>query len=482
MSELHCDLFIVGAGPAGMAAAIAARAKGLSVIVADEGAMPGGQIYRRAGRSPLVDPNVLGTDYLEGGGLVARFLSCGARYLAATLVWQVQTAPEITAWLAPNGAGEAGSDPCPAQVTARAMLLATGAQERPWPVRGWTLPGVMGVGAAQTLMKSAGLVPGEDTVLVGSGPLLWLYASQLIDAGRTVRALLDTTPGRAWRRALPHLPRALLAADTLTKGLRMMAKVRRSGIEIHRGVRDVEIAGETAAHAVRFRAGARQQEVPASLVLLHQGVVPGTNLARALGCRHRWDRAQACWHTEADAWGRTSVARVWIAGDGAGIGGAQAARCAGEIAALDVVYLLGHIDAAARERESGAARRQRTRHLAARPLLDALYTPERSLRVPADDVVVCRCEEVTAGEIRRLGALGCTGPNQAKAFSRCGMGPCQGRWCGITVGELLAEAAGRPVSEIGYYRIRPPIKPVTIEQIAAAVPEEGGGVRADFPS
>ncbi|ASW01621.1 NAD(P)/FAD-dependent oxidoreductase [Paraburkholderia aromaticivorans] len=484
MSELQCDLLIVGAGPAGMAAAIEARARGLTVIVADEGKQAGGQIYRQAAHSPLAHADqVLGADYAAGRPLIARFMASGAQYFAQTLVWQIEPGAPLSAMLTCRG--EAGGT---LRVRAQALLLATGAQERAWPVRGWTLPGVMGVGAAQTMLKAGGLVPGANTVLAGSGPLLWLYASQLLQAGRTLRAIVDTTPRGALRGALRHLPRAWRAGEYLFKGLRMMRAVRRSGIELYRAARDVEVLGEAQPHlpakarAIRFRAGGHQYEIPADLILLHQGVVPGGNAARSIGCAHRWDDAQACWQPQVDSWGRSSVARVWIAGDGAGIGGAKAAEHAGELAALDIAADLGHIDPPTRASASRAARAELDHHLTIRPFLDALYTPPPSLRRPAEDVVVCRCEEVSAGEIRRLARLDCAGPNQLKAFSRCGMGPCQGRWCGTTVGELLAEVQGRQPREVGYYRIRAPIKPVTIDELATVLPTDRDFVRGEFPS
>jgi NADPH-dependent 2,4-dienoyl-CoA reductase/sulfur reductase-like enzyme len=471
----RCDLLIVGAGPAGMAAAIAARRYGLSVIVAEEGMAPGGQVYRQASDSPLGDATLLGHDYAHGRPLIERFKKSGASLLTHTLVWQI------------GAGGEAmltcrGGSPGTLRVQATAILLATGAQERPWPVPGWTLPGVMNAGAAQTLLKSAALVPGADTVIAGSGPLLWLYASQLISAGRSFRAIVDTTPASAYWRAMPQLPRALRATSYLAKGLRMMLDVRRAGVSIYRSAQTVNVLGEQRAEGLRFRVGSKTHEVAAGLVLLHQGVIPGTNLSRSVGCRHRWSEVQACWHAEVDAFGRTSVPLIWIAGDGAAIGGAQLAECDGELAALDIARVQERIDIAAFERAIKPIRARRAQHAAIRPLLDVLYTPPRAQRLPDDDVIVCRCEEVTAGDIRNIAGLGCTGPNQMKAFSRCGMGPCQGRWCGSTVVELIADAQGRTPGDVGYFRIRPPVKPVTIAEIAAAVPADAVLHRGEFPS
>ncbi|MCO4757489.1 MAG: (2Fe-2S)-binding protein, partial [Oceanospirillaceae bacterium] len=117
-----------------------------------------------------------------------------------------------------------------------------------------------------------------------------------------------------------------------------------------------------------------------------------------------------------------------------------------------------------------ALQKQIAQQLAIRPFLDRLYSPAAEFLRPSDETMVCRCEEVTAGEIRSLARSGCAGPNQAKAFSRAGMGPCQGRLCGLTVSQLMAEASNRPVSEVGYYNIRSPIKPVTLAEVAGVDP------------
>ncbi|MDR5769474.1 MULTISPECIES: NAD(P)/FAD-dependent oxidoreductase [unclassified Caballeronia] len=481
-AQSKCDLLIIGAGPAGMSAAIVARRAGLDVIVADEGEAPGGQIYRNASRSPLADASVLGDDYLAGRALIDAFEASGATHLARCVVWQIESGNGRAVAMLTRRAhdGEPGGT---LDVSARAVLVATGAQERPWPVRGWTLPGVMGVGAAQTLLKSSGLAPSQDAVLAGCGPLLWLFASQLLNAGRRVRAIIDTTPRDAWRAALPHALPALAGADYLLKGLRMMRAVKRAGIPVHRRAGAFSIEGEGRVERVRFvdEQGA-SRSIGTSLVLLHQGVIPSTQLSRALACEHEWDAPSACWRPRTDARGRSSVKNVWIAGDGAGIGGAKAAAHAGTLAALDIARELGALDAPARDARSRPARLAMKRHLAVRPLLDALYAPPAALRRPADDVIVCRCEEVTAGEIRAIAALGCQGPNQMKAFSRCGMGPCQGRWCGTTVGELIAQVQERAVGDVGYYRIRAPIKPVTVDEIAESIALDDDFARGEFPS
>jgi NADPH-dependent 2,4-dienoyl-CoA reductase/sulfur reductase-like enzyme len=446
-----------------MAAATEAVAAGLSVLVLDEQSEPGGQIYRSvervaATRSPDLD--VFGEDYAYGAGVVGAFRASGADYEAGATVWQVT--PERQVALSAGGRSRL--------VKAAHLLAATGAMERPVPVPGWTLPGVMTVGGAQALAKSAGVVPVGPTVLAGSGPLLYLVAAQLLRAGAKLEAVLETTPAANYLRAAVHLPRAVRAPGHLAKGFALMAEMRRSGLRVIRFARNVGAVagGEGVLGTVEYDHRGERRSIACETLLLHEGVVPNVQLTRSMGCAHAWDAAQRCWRPGVDAWGNTDRDGVAVAGDGGGIVGAGASECMGRLAALEAARRLGAITESERDRAAGAHRRAWRRHTAARPLLDALYLPSQSVRVPADDAtVVCRCEEVSAGEIRRVVEMGCLGPNQTKAFTRCGMGPCQGRLCALTVAEVIAAARGVSVPEVGCYRVRPPIKPVTLGELAA---------------
>ena len=318
-------------------------------------------------------------------------------------------------------------------------------------------------------------------MLAGSGPLMYLFAWQLIQAGRAPAAILDTTPSGNYWRALADLPGALRTPAYLLKGQRLLSAIRRSGIPHVRHVTRLSVEGDGHAEAVQYTAKGRTSTLTAGVVLLHQGVVPNVQLTRSIGCEHRWDEAQLCWHPCTDGWGETTVPNLFIAGDGGGIHGAIAAQTAGALTALAVSNRLGALSRDARDEQAAPLRRQLDRHRAVRPFLDTLYRPADAFRRPADETIVCRCEEVRAGEIRAMARLGCTGPNQTKSFSRCGMGPCQGRLCGLTVAELLAEAHEKPVAEVGYYRIRPPIKPVSLGDLAVShVPDLNAAQPTEF--
>ncbi|HZM44148.1 MAG TPA: NAD(P)/FAD-dependent oxidoreductase [Burkholderiales bacterium] len=460
------DLAIVGAGPAGLAAAVTASDLGLKTIVFDEQPEPGGQIYRgieRVATTRTVHLPILGDDYAAGLGLVRRFRASRIYYRAQSAVWQIDRDLTVRYRDARGVSSTA----------AKQVLIATGALERPMPVPGWTLPGVMTCGAAQVLLKTAALVPGGNIVLAGSGPLLYLLASQLLRAEVKLAAVLETKTHLG--SAILHWLAFVRSPGYLAKGLSMMGALRSAGVPIRRGVRGLRVTGKDRAEGVEYEADGVRRAEPADFVLLHQGVVPNVNLALSLRCEHVWDERARCFRPRLDAWGATSVPGVLIAGDGGGIIGAKASEYSGTLAALAAAAAVGRISAAERDSRATEFRPDLERHLNARPFLEALYRPEQEYVAPRHpETIVCRCEEVTAGQIRRLVTeQNCPGPNQMKAFVRCGMGPCQGRLCGLTVTELIAECRGVPQQEVGYYRIRPPVKPVTVGDLASLDLAEG---------
>lgn len=209
------------------------------------------------------------------------------------------------------------------------------------------------------------------------------------------------------------------------------------------------------------------------LLLVHFGVIPHTHLSRAAGCEHHWSKRQQCWHPQLDIWGNSSIKGILITGDGAGIGGARTAEHSGRLAALQAVYALGVIQKGERNQLAKNDKKWMREELHVRPFLDAFFhIPRKLLSVPDDNTIVCRCEEVTAGEIRAAIAEGHSDSNQVKFLTRCGMGACQGRQCGEAVAHIIATAEGKSITKVGHYRGRPPITPLTLGQLASLHPEE----------
>lgn len=463
------DLVVVGAGPAGLAAAAAASHLGLATLIADENPTPGGQIYRAVTTTPVQRRDVLGPAYWEGRALADELEASECDYAPQTTIWSAEPSrdedgnlllpPLFDVGLSRNGRARI--------VRARRLVLATGALERPFPVPGWTLPGVLTAGAAQIALKSSGLVPQGRTVLAGSGPLLLLLADQLKRAGVEIVAALDTTPATNRREAWPHLV-DFLRSPYAAYGLKLFAKAQVS-LPIRSHVESLRIEGEDKVQRISFTRRGRQQSLECDQVLLHQGVIPNVNMPNALGCAQHWDEHARAWTPSVDQWMQSSLPGIAIAGDGAGIAGAQSAALRGRIAATAAAFETGHLDEAGRNRLAVPLFEESARYARGRRFIDALYRPAPSLLLPPDpSTIVCRCEEVRAGQIRdTVRQLHVEGPNQLKAYLRNGMGPCQGRLCGSTVIELIAEARGVPVEDVGYYRLRTPVKPITLAEIAS---------------
>ncbi len=451
------ELIVIGGGPAGLAAATAAAESGVETLLLDEQSNPGGQIYRSVGNIPESRAKLLGPDYQYGKRLVDRFNQSGAAYLPETALWNLNRAREI---------GILRGDQA-SLLKAERIIIASGAMERPVAFPGWTLPGVMSAGGGQILLKGSGIVPDDGVVLAGVGPLLLLLGWQYLHAGVPIKGILDLSPYGNILRALPHLPGALMAHHYILKGLRYQMQLKMAGVKFYGGVTEFHAVGGDLLEAVEFTQRRGRKRIETELLLSHFGVIPDSHLSRCAGCEHQWDANQLCWRPVTDAWDNSSIEGVGIVGDGNGIGGAVAARHAGRISGFEAARALGYITEAQRNEMAREDQRWMRDDLRVRPFLEARYHPPTELlSAPADETIVCRCEEVRAGEVRRAIHAGHKDTNQVKFQTRCGMGPCQGRQCDNAVSQLVARETGDDAMLKGGYRIRPPIRPLTIEQLA----------------
>ncbi|PXA87382.1 sarcosine oxidase subunit alpha [Nostoc sp. 3335mG] len=445
------EVAIIGAGPAGMSAALELQSRGAFVTVIDDAVAPGGRIF-----AAIEKRQPHGSEEIGGQKLVADFRARGGHYLAASEAWQIEPGPRV--FLTQDGRARV--------LEPQFVILATGAQERPVPFRGWQLPGVMTVGGAQILLKTAKQIPTEPVWLAGTGPLMLLYARQLLLAGGEIAGILDISPPIRMGRVTRAFPAALVhGAPDLFRGVDWLVSLRK--VRSISGVTAIRALGSDRLERISYETRRGETgEVSASLLLVHDGVVPGVHATFAAGCDHVWNEDQQCFQPVVDAFGESSVERVFVAGDGAGIMGAKAAATSGRLAAIGILRSAGLIsDAAARRSASPLFRAQR-RAKTFRRFLDALYPPS-NLAIP-DDAMLCRCEEVTAGTVRRLlRDRPHLGPGGVKSGLRVGMGPCQGRQCGLSLTRLVAETHDLSAAEAGFLRIRPPLKPLTLDELAS---------------
>ncbi|WP_225095104.1 FAD-dependent oxidoreductase [Streptomyces sp. CoH27] len=428
-------LAVVGAGPAGLAGALAAAARGVDVTLIDAAGQAGGQFYRQP--APALNarrPEALHHQWRTWQRLsdgLARHLAAGRiTHLAEHHVWCVQRASDafrVHALLGP--AQEEG-----VTVRADAVLLATGGYERGLPFPGWSLPGVVTAGGAQAMLKGGLVLPGRRIVVAGTGPLLLPVATGLAAAGAEVAALVESADPAALLRRAPELAAqpgklaegAWYAGQLVRHRVRTLA--RHTVVEAHGTDRLTAVTVAALDRAGRIRPGSARR-IPCDTLAVGHGMLPHTDLAETLGCTLNGT------DVDVDAEQRTDVPGVWAAGETTGIGGAALALAEGHIAGRSAAARLhGTVPD---PRAWAAADRARTRLRAFFATLDTVYAPPAGWaeRIP-DDTVVCRCEEVTAGEVRTAGPLGAGDLRTAKLLTRAGMGWCQGRMCAPAVAGL----------------------------------------------
>lgn len=482
--EEAVDLLIIGAGPAGLAAARAAAARGVGVLVLDERPQSGGQFFKPLAPSHQADAP-LDKQFRAGEALVAAAQQAGVRLQQDAVV------------VGALGSPEAG----PAEVIAivngrevvyrpRRLLLATGAYERPAPFSGWTLPGVMTTGAAQTLIRAYRVAPGRRVVIAGNGPLNLQLACELISAGVEVAAVLESAAKPSLRQWRDMLTAAWTAPDLVGDGASYLWRLRRAGVPVLWSHAVVSASGEGAVARVRYArldADGRPVEseavdVAADTLCLGYGFIPSTEIARAVGCGHRLvDRHIGYLATETDPVGRTTVEGVFAVGDGVDLGGARVALARGARAGIAIARDLGHASDDAAEQAEAERLLQRAETFQA-ALWSIYRAPPVRLGVIPDDTILCRCEEITAGRLGQEIAAGHDSLGALKRNTRLGMGRCQGRYCTATAALLLEQETGRPRAVEHFLAPRLPAKPVPAGAMTFEKPEWGGHQRAITPN
>ncbi|WP_313341392.1 FAD/NAD(P)-binding oxidoreductase [Stenotrophomonas sp.] len=429
---LHYDVLVVGAGPAGLAAARAAASHGARVGLVDAQPRAGGQVWRHDVRHgvPAVAKRALA---IVDGGQV--------EWLAQTQVTLAQPG-----WLLADSPGGAR------QLHYRTLVLATGARELLLPFPGWTLPGVTGAGGAQALAKQGWPLAGRRVVVAGSGPLLLASAATLRHHGAQVLGIHEQASRRAltgFALQLPRWPGKAVQAAAL--------RLQLAGIGYHAGSVVVAAHGDARLREIDIDGPRGRRRIACDQLAVGYGLVPNTELAQLLGCR--LERHGAHPQVAVDAQLRSSVPTVFAAGEALGIGGRDSARIEGAIA--------GHMAAGATAAAEALQPRRRRVRAFATQLQRSFALDARVHGLAQDDTLVCRCEDVPLRELR-----GFTDTRDAKLASRCGMGACQGRICGTALAELglgdadLSTDGGR----------RPPLFPVRLAALADSFTDDSQGI------
>ena len=457
------DLAIVGAGPAGLSAALAAASCGLRPVVIDENPAPGGQIYRQLPADFRVErAKALGHTYEKGQRLLAKAHQANIDLRLGTTVWGLFN-PLI---LGLDSGDSAESLQC------KALVLSTGGYDRTVPFPGWTLPGVMTLGGAQTLVKSQRMLPGKRIVLSGSGPFLMPVASQLIRGGAKIVVVLEASKPMGWLSRAGALwgqwERFQEAWEYVTPVIKARTRVRFGQAVIEVWGRDKVEGVVTASLDKNWRPiPGTKRTIMADAVAVGYGFSINTQLSRLCRCEHEFKPGYGGWTVKVDARQATSVANVFAAGEATGIGGSDIAAAEGAIAGYSAAQALGRItESVARALQAPHVSRLHKLRPFARMMAELFAPRDGLLEITTPDTIVCRCEEVSAAEVNQAIDSGANDLSGVKSRTRVGMGLCQGRVCGAAVAGLIARRTGRPQAEAGAYTGRPIVKPVSMGALA----------------
>lgn len=446
------ELAIVGAGPAGMAAAIEAQQMGIETLLIDSASAPGGQAYRQT------PPEFDDSSQPAARKLFAQLTQVNTPVYSDTNVWGIF--PEDNKHLL----GLYGPNEVPRRILAKTVILAPGAYERPTPFPGWTLPGVMTVGAALILVKHQQILPGRRILISGTGPLSWLLALKLIEAGVEMVKVLDANPfpRQGWR----YIPRFWGQGERLHEGLDAILAMWRTGQMVRWGQLVLSAQGIDRVESATYGRldGLSSQTIPVDTICLGYGFVPAVQLSRQAGCTHTYDAQLWGWVPFRDEWLQTTVSGIFAAGDGTGIGGKDTALIEGQLAALGVARILGKKISPA---HVALVRRNLRRQKRFADMLNTLFPfPPQTLDLLTDQTYICRCEGVRVADIHKMISEGATTLGILRKLTRAGMGRCQGRFCGHTLAAILSQETGQPIDQLALPTPRPPVMPIPLHGLA----------------
>jgi thioredoxin reductase len=469
MANYDTQTVIIGAGPAGISAALEAAKNGVQVTLIDEGKKIGGQFYKQFPDGFSVDKNYLDKkfldkNYFEGKKFIdqVKDASKNIKIIENALVWGIYPDNEVV-FIKDNKSNS---------IKCKKLILAEGAYERSIPFPGWTLPGVYTTGGAQTILHTYRVVPGSKVLLSGTGPIQLVLANNLIRAGVEVVAVLESASviDSFKNMKLKYIPSVVRQFDLIKDGLSYLNGIRKKTIPYLRSHAVIEARGTNKVNSAIYAQldsnwkpiPGTEKEVFVDAICLGYGFISSTRLSHISGCEHEYDRTLGCFIPKHDNYMESSVSGVFVAGDSAGVAGHLVAIEEGHLAGIRACRQLDTINQKEEQRLTAPIFKK----LKSLRCFEAALNEACAIRAGlyhriTDDTIVCRCEEITAGEIRNTVSFNRNiDVNELKKITRAGMGFCQGRSCGATIAALVALEKNIPIEEMGFINYQEPAKPI----------------------
>ena len=455
------DFVVIGAGPAGLRAALTAARRGVEVTVIGEDPQHGGQIFRQLTPPLQTQEHIMELqDHRILDDLQEELIKADIQFLKKTIVWGIFD-DKVIAFDKSNKS----------RINAKKILIAEGAYEAPVAFPGWTLPGVMTLGGIQILLKSQGVIPKGKIIVAGTGPLLFYTASQLIEKGADVRAVLEASSLSQWMRWTMRLWRA---PGILGKGLKYMNILRKNHVPVYYSTMPLEAKGGNGLKEVVFAKVDNQwrpipgteNELDVDLLCLNFGFIPSTQFSHMAGCEHTCDPQIRGWVPKVNSSYETSVEGIYVAGDCTGIGGVKTAVLEGELVGNEVARHLGCFPDADADKRLHVLQKKIQGHLWYRNFLRKIYTFRPGLLdLLTDETIICRCEEVKFGSVSNLIENKSYSLEKIKLQLRTGMGQCQGRFCYPTLLGILSKSLSSDAVCSQDFAGRIPVKPLPLEKL-----------------
>ncbi len=464
-------VIIVGAGFAGLSAAWKLAGQGLDILVIDESVHSGGQLLRKTRLKPSYFPK-LEPDLMKskGFGLVRTLNKMpGIDWLFQAQVLGIFKDKRLLVHIQNiKTSKEKGSEKV-LEIRAEHLILATGARERYLPFKGWTLPGVMSLGSAQILMKSYGILPARNTLIAGTSPLMMVLASEILGNRGEVTALMDEN---SMMKKLAFLPLIQHHWPKLMEGALYTARMVLNRVHMLQKYRVIEARGkhgfESAIMAKITPEGdvipGTESEFSAGALTVGHGFVPNIELPGQAGCDLEYRENKGGWVVKVDETLESSSQSVYAVGEITGIAGAKKSFIQGKLAAMSILKKMGKINARNRKKETQTLISLDHHQAEYASFLNHLcQVPVSAYAAIPDETMICRCEEITMGTIKKNIREGFDTIGSLKKATRCGMGRCQGRICGSVIFDIITALTQKSPEDIGCSLSRAPVKNVNIK-------------------